>query len=169
MRIEDEEVRLALLASGVDPDATPVEAPDEPQMSVEPDEEQDAPALTTAAPAETQSEFDRAVQLSVENAKLQTKLEQMTAELELSKSVCSTAEQALRIVIARLALPLERATIIGLDSADLPTLCRYFNQLNAEFEQRFPNRPVAKAHSEKSSGVDPEMSRRLRAVQSARK
>ena len=62
-------------------------------------------------------------------------------------------------------------TVIGLENADLGTLCNHFNQLNEKFEKTFPNRAVARpvGKSNEATGMDPEMSHRLRAVQKRNK
>ena len=159
-----EEVRRALLASGVDPEdeqeEPALEAPaPEPEAEVEPE-----PALE-AVPTES------LLSLARENAKLELQVEQLNAKLTGQASTEALACSALRVAVGRLSVAVGGGTVIGLDNASLDVLCGHFNQLNERFEKTFPNKAVARPVSEtsaKQSGVDPEMARRINVVQQKR-
>lgn len=157
-----EEVRRALLASGVDPEDEQEEpALEAPAPEPEPEPE---PALE-AVPTES------LLSLARENAKLELQVEQLNAKLTGQASTEALACSALRVAVGRLSVAVGGGTVIGLDNASLDVLCGHFNQLNERFEKTFPNKAVARPVSEtsaKQSGVDPEMARRINVVQQKR-
>ena len=153
-----EEVRRALLASGVDPE-----------------DEQEEPALEAPAPEPEPAleavPTESLLSLARENAKLELQVEQLNARLTGQASTEALACSALRVAVGRLSVAVGGGTVIGLDSASLDVLCGHFNQLNERFEKTFPNKAVARPVSEtsaKQSGVDPEMARRIKVVQQKR-
>lgn len=155
-----EEVRRALLASGVDPE----DEQEEPALEALAPEPEPEPALE-AAPTES------LLSLARENAKLELQVEQLNAKLTGLASTEALACSALRVAVGRLSVAVGGGTVIGLDNASLDVLCGHFNQLNERFEKTFPNKAVARPVSEtsaKQSGVDPEMARRINVVQQKR-
>ena len=155
-----EEVRRALLASGVDPE----DEQEEPALEAPAPEPEPEPALE-AVPTES------LLSLARENAKLELQVEQLNARLTGQASTEALACNALRVAVGRLSVAVGGGTVIGLDSASLDVLCGHFNQLNERFEKTFPNKAVARPVSEtsaKQSGVDPEMARRINVVQQKR-
>jgi hypothetical protein len=168
-----EEVRLALLSNGVDPDEevvetaletvetgeAPAEVETDPELSAEP-----------AKPAPAHADTQQLLELTRANAKLEVQIEDLKAQLDSHKGTAATAANVIRLATSRLSAVCG-GTVIGLETADLSTLCNHFNQLNEKFEKTFPNRAVARpvGKSNEATGMDPEMTHRLRAVQKRNK
>lgn len=166
-----EEVRLALLASGVEVDDSAPDAETETALETEVLETEivpEADPALEAAPAEKESDEDpleTLLQLTRDNTRLELKVEQLEARLASQDSTSALACNALRVATGRLAAVMGGSAVLGLDSANLETLCSHFNQLNEAFEKRFPNRAVARATPKaETPGIDPEMTRRMNAV-----
>ena len=165
-----EEVRLALLSNGVDPDEEVVETALETVETGEVPAEVETNSELSAEPAPTQVDTQQLMELTRANAKLEVQIEDLKAQLDSHKGTAATAANVIRLATSRLSAVCG-GTVIGLETADLSTLCNHFNQLNEKFEKTFPSRAVARpvGKSNEATGMDPEMTHRLRAVQKRNK
>lgn len=173
-----EEVRLALLSNGVDPDSVDpdvadteatLEATEKPTEEVaQAAELNDDQGAGEGVTDETMTK--QLMDLTRANARLEVQVENLQAQLESLSSTAATAANVIRLATSRLSAVCG-GTVIGLETADLGTLCNHFNQLNEKFEKSFPNRAVARpiGKAAEATGMDPEMSHRLRAVQKRNK
>lgn len=171
MPVNNEELRAALLASGVDPEAeevleTPEPSEEEPET---PEETAEAtpPAETPVEGASGQSELR---ELLRENVKLENQVESLEARLAEIQATQEVACNVVRRAVSRLAVGCQSGQVIGLETADLNTLCNHFNTLNAEFERRYPAKGVSKPTTAvQVTEVDRERERRLALAKKTRK
>lgn len=169
-----EEVRLALLSNGVDPDVEDTDAAlEEIEETTEEVEQEEVELNADKGAGEGVSDETMTKQLmdlTRVNARLEVQVEDLQTQLESLSSTAATAANVIRLATSRLSAVCG-GTVIGLENADLGTLCNHFNQLNEKFEKSFPNRAVARpiGKAAEATGMDPEMSHRLRAVQKRNK
>ena len=174
--IVSEEVRLALLSNGIDPeDAATEDAALENTETEVVETPEDEAALnsgegTTEVEQPAVSTTQQLLDLTRANTRLEVEVENLKAQLSSHEGTAATAANVIRLATSRLSAVCG-GTVIGLENADLGTLCNHFNQLNEKFEKTFPNRAVARpvGKSNEATGMDPEMSHRLRAVQKRNK
>ena len=174
--IVSEEVRLALLSNGIDPeDAATEDAALENTETEVVETPEDEAALnsgdgTAVVEQPAVSTTQQLLDLTRANTRLEVEVENLKAQLSSHEGTAATAANVIRLATSRLSAVCG-GTVIGLENADLGTLCNHFNQLNEKFEKTFPNRAVARpvGKSNEATGMDPEMSHRLRAVQKRNK